>query len=110
MDTRTKIIDFEDAVALSQHRPVRWVTGSFDPLLIEHVRRLREFAVTGQLLVVVVTNPPDPLLPSQARAELVAALSIVDYVVVKQTGTSMETEDSQITSNFIQHVLERQPA
>jgi hypothetical protein len=57
------------------------VIGHFDPLLAAHARRLQELAVPGTILVVAVSDPPDPLLPAGARAELVAALAAVDYVV-----------------------------
>jgi bifunctional ADP-heptose synthase (sugar kinase/adenylyltransferase) len=90
---------------------VRWVTGHFDPLLVDHARRIHEFVTNGQMLVVVVTNPEHPLLPQRARAELVAALAGVDYVVMKAGDTpSDEPEDAQIQREFIQHVLERHAA
>lgn len=53
-----------------------------------------------QILIVVITNPPRPLLPQQARAELVAALAAVDYVVLGEA-----VDDPQITSDFIDHVI-----
>ncbi len=110
MDTRTKIVSFADAIAAVEGKPVRWVTGHFDPLLVEHARRLREFIAPGQMLIVVVANPENPLLPQRARAELVAALAGVDYVVLKEgAGVSDEPEDMQITSEFVRHVLERHP-
>ena len=34
--------------------------------------------------MVVVTDPPRPILPARARAELVAALAVVDYVVLSE--------------------------
>jgi hypothetical protein len=50
-------------------------------------------------------------LPQRARAELVAALAGVDYVVMKAGDTpSDEPEDAQIQREFIQHVLERHAA
>ena len=35
------------------------------------------------ILIVEITNPARPLLAQRARAELVAALEMVDYVVLK---------------------------
>jgi bifunctional ADP-heptose synthase (sugar kinase/adenylyltransferase) len=111
LDTRTKIIGFEEAVAIAEKQPVRWVTGHFDPLLVEHARRVREFIAVGQTLIVVVTNPEHPLLPLRARAELVAALAGVDYVVMKEgPGVADEPEDRQIAGEFIEQVLERHRA
>ncbi len=111
MDTRSKIIEFGEAVAIAADHPVRWVTGHFDPLLAEHARRIREFVTEGHKLIVVVTNPERPLLPQRARAELTAALSGVDYVVMKPGDTtSDEPEDARIQRDFIQHVLARHAA
>jgi|SRR5579863_9307217 len=84
MDTRTKIIDPQRALALVQKlraKGVRIVTGYFDVLVAEHVRRLREVKNGSGALVVVVLDPPEALLAGRARAELVAALAVVDYVV-----------------------------
>ena len=85
-----------------------WVSGHFDPLLAEHVRRLARAREPGRLLVVEVTNPAQPLLAQRARAELVAALSMVDYVVLgagQWGGAALM--DADITEHFIEHVLER---
>jgi len=88
-------------------KPVRWVTGYFDPLLAEHVRRLAQNTAPGQLLVVEIANPESPLLPQRARAELVAALSMVDYVVLGNGQPSEKILDAGVTSEFIDHVLRR---
>ncbi|MBZ5595320.1 MAG: hypothetical protein LAP39_24010 [Acidobacteriia bacterium] len=84
MDTRHKIIEPERAIALSKDlraKGVRIVTGYFDVIVAEHVRRLLEIKNGSGALVVVVLDPPDPVLSLRARAELVAALRMVDYVV-----------------------------
>ena len=86
MDTRNKIIGLEQASALVLESSInqdhlKIVTGYFDVLLAEHVRRLREIADGASRLLVVVLDPPDPVLAARARAELVAALDMVDYVV-----------------------------
>jgi bifunctional ADP-heptose synthase (sugar kinase/adenylyltransferase) len=86
MDTRTKIIEPERAGARLQElreqgRAVKVVTGYFDVLVAEHVARLREIDRTPGTLFVLVLDPPAPLLGARARAELVAALAMVDYVV-----------------------------
>jgi glycerol-3-phosphate cytidylyltransferase-like family protein len=63
--------------------------------------------VPGRLLVVEVTNPAKPLLAQRARAELVAALQMVDCVVLKNGDSAEGGEDAHITERFIQHVRNR---
>lgn len=106
MDTRNKIIDYQEALAIARDRPVRWVTGHFDPLLAAHARHVSESIQDGALVIAVVTNPADPLLPQRARAELVAALAGVDYVAMKDGDEGPE----QVTLDFVRHVLERHGA
>jgi bifunctional ADP-heptose synthase (sugar kinase/adenylyltransferase) len=84
MDTRHKIIEPQQALALVgdlRAQGVKIVTGYFDVIVADHVRRLREIKNGSGTLVVVVLDPPEPLLAARARAELVAALGMVDYVV-----------------------------
>ena len=78
MDTRSKILNAEAAP-----RACTVVTGAFDVLLAEDARELAGIRAShpGQPLLVVVLPLPGPLLPRRARAELVAALRVVDYVV-----------------------------
>lgn len=97
MDTRTKITGTSFSLS---HPNIRVVTGHFDPLLPEHARRLQSLAQPEQLLIVVITNPPSPLLPQKARAELVAALAAVDYVIIGET-----VDDAQNTTDFIDQVI-----
>jgi bifunctional ADP-heptose synthase (sugar kinase/adenylyltransferase) len=108
LDTRSKIISVQEARERLHDRPARWVSGHFDPLLAEHVRRLSRSAEAGQLLVVEVTDLAQPLLPQRARAELVAALAIVDYVVLGNGQLAAQgAGDADISERFIQHVLRR---
>jgi hypothetical protein len=78
MDTRTKILTAEAAP-----RACTVVTGAFDPLLAEDARQLAGIRAShpDRPLLVVVLPLPGELLPGRARAELVAALRVVDYVV-----------------------------
>lgn len=69
--------------------PVTVVSGYFDPLLAGHARRLAEIAAPGGFLMAVVTEPERPILPARARAELVAALAVVDYVVSAEDGAEL---------------------
>jgi len=87
-------------------RAARWISGHFDPMLAEHIRLLQKSAVPGQALVVEVTDPPAPLLSQRARAELVAALELVDYVVLSN-GSERRAEDPEVSERFVRHVLER---
>ena len=95
MDTRMKIIDFATAARLrSPGVRLKLVAGYFDVLTPDLVRRLRSLA-DGARLIAVVLDPPKPLLPAQARAELAAALSMIDYVLSPQ-GESIEKAIEQI--------------
>ena len=104
MDTRTKIIGRSELERRLGDRPARRVSGHFDPLLAGHVRRIAQAREPGHALVVEVTNPPRPLLPQRARAELVAALSMVDFVVLSESGEAL---DPDLTQRFVEHVLDR---
>lgn len=70
---------------------VVFANGCFDPLHVGHVRYLEGARREGDLLVVAVNTdssvcdlkgPGRPILPESARANLVAALRAVDYVVL----------------------------
>ena len=79
MDTRSKILTAEAAP-----RACTVVTGAFDPVLADDARELADIRAShpdGALLVMVLPIPGE-LLPQRARAELVAALRMVDYVVI----------------------------
>jgi D-glycero-beta-D-manno-heptose 1-phosphate adenylyltransferase len=72
-------------------RTVALANGCFDLLHVGHVRYLEAAAAEADRLVVAVNDDPSvaalkgvgrPILPASDRAELVAALRGVDYVVV----------------------------
>ena len=95
MDTRAKIIDLASAAGLrSQGVRLKLVAGYFDVLTPDLVRRLQSLS-DGARVIAVVLDPPKPLLPAQARAELAAALSMVDYVLSPQ-GESLEKAIEEI--------------
>ncbi|MDQ6666278.1 MAG: hypothetical protein M3Z23_18010 [Acidobacteriota bacterium] len=86
MDTRTKILTETQAVEiLNQLRlegiPLKAVTGYFDVLLASHIQALRDAANGSGKLFALVANPPNPLLTQSARAELAAAVALIDYVI-----------------------------
>jgi rfaE bifunctional protein nucleotidyltransferase chain/domain len=96
MDTRTKIMDRASAQARireehARGRSVVLANGCFDILHVGHVRYLEGAKREGDVLMVGVNSDASveklkgagrPVLPEQARAELVAALRVVDYVVI----------------------------
>ncbi len=82
LDTRIKIISPSAALEYRRQGRTAMVTGYFDPLTVEHARRLREIRDEFEGLIVALQDPADPILPAEARAELVAALRTVDYVVL----------------------------
>lgn len=72
-------------------RSVAFANGCFDLLHVGHVRYLEAARREGDRLIVAVNadrsvrglkGPGQPVLPDSARAELVAALRAVDYVVI----------------------------
>jgi rfaE bifunctional protein nucleotidyltransferase chain/domain len=77
-------------------RPVVWTNGCFDLLHVGHVRNLQAARSRGDFLVVGVNSdasvcqlkgPGRPLVPAAQRAEVLAALECVDYVVVFEERT-----------------------
>lgn len=93
---RDKFIPRSEVVALGERlrregRRIAFANGCFDLLHVGHVRFLEGAREQGDVLVVGVNSdravsslkgPGRPLLPEGARAELVAALAAVDYVVI----------------------------
>jgi hypothetical protein len=62
-------------------RPQILVIGYFDPVYAVHIARLTGIARPGTLLIAAIAQPQAPLLPWRARAEIVAALASIDYVI-----------------------------
>jgi rfaE bifunctional protein nucleotidyltransferase chain/domain len=92
----SKILSREDLQQhLAKHKRngqrVVFANGCFDTLHVGHVRYLEGARGEGDVLVVAVNNdasicslkgPGRPILPESARAQLVAGLRAVDYVVL----------------------------
>ncbi len=129
LDTREKILTQAAAVETARRlrregHPLKLATGWFDPVLAGHARRLEALQDGSAPLMVVVADPRSPILPARARAELVAALRMVDYVVLPEKGclehllkqleaveiARGEAEDEQLTRDLIRHVHTRQRA
>ena len=77
-------------------RTIAFANGCFDLLHVGHVRYLRAAAAEADVLVVAINDdrsvadlkgPGRPILPAADRAELVAALRGVDYVVMFSEAT-----------------------
>ncbi|MGH9435440.1 MAG: adenylyltransferase/cytidyltransferase family protein [Terriglobia bacterium] len=99
-----KIITRSEATALGERlrgegRTVVFANGCFDLLHVGHIRYLREAREQGDVLVVGVNSDRAvtalkgqgrPLMPEMGRAELVAALEFVDYVIVFDDLTAEE--------------------
>jgi rfaE bifunctional protein nucleotidyltransferase chain/domain len=109
LSTAGKLVDWPHlleirAQARQQGRTVVWTNGCFDLLHIGHVRTLEAARRFGDLLIVGINSdaavhqlkgPGRPLVPVGERAELLAALSCVDFVVVFDQ-TTPETVLSQL--------------
>src|SRR5437016_3256307 len=110
----TKILTLEKAVALVEHlrhegRTVVFTNGVFDILHPGHIRYLQDARREGDALVVGVNSdrsvrsikgPRRPINPENERAELVAALSSVNAVVIFD-----EDDPQQIISRLQPDVL-----
>lgn len=80
-------------------RRVVFTNGCFDILHIGHVRYLSAAKQLGDVLIVAVNSdesvrrlkPSRPVVPDHERAEIVAALSMVDYVTIFSEDTPYET-------------------
>jgi glycerol-3-phosphate cytidylyltransferase-like family protein len=86
VDTRRKILTLAAAEGL--RRPLVLVTGTFDILRAGHVRELADVRerTPGATLLAVVLPSPAAALDQRARAEMAAALRMVDYVVSADYG------------------------
>ena len=113
MDTRTKIIDAAQAARIAQ-TGATVVSGFFDPMIASHAERLATLKREGTPLLVLVATPPNAILPALARAQLVAGLSVVDYVCDAPEGIPsqihLEDEHAELLTKLIDHVHARQRA
>jgi bifunctional ADP-heptose synthase (sugar kinase/adenylyltransferase) len=83
MDTRKKILS-----AGAVPRGATVVTGTFDVIRAEDARELEAIHARNSVrpLVALVLPLSGELLPQRARAELVAGLRMVDYVLITDDG------------------------
>ena len=76
LDTRAKVMTLAQAAGLAVET---LVVGYFDPLLAGNVARL---TALGGPVTLSLLDPPDEILPAQARAELAASLACVERVIL----------------------------
>jgi D-beta-D-heptose 7-phosphate kinase/D-beta-D-heptose 1-phosphate adenosyltransferase len=96
VDTRQKIRGREDVVRDVQRRQQAGergvlTNGCFDLLHLGHVRYLQEARALGDFLILglnsdegvrLLKGPGRPLMPENERAEILAALTCIDYVTI----------------------------
>lgn len=125
-DTRKKIIGIDQARALAAEMrrrgtpPAAFVT-HLEVLRAGAIQSIEELAASAPgHLFVLLTDPESPLVPLDARAELAAALRVVDYVVPCAEGAAPalaainpgfavhdEEEDRGRTRQLTEHVRSR---
>lgn len=89
--TRTQLVPVLEQ-ARAQKQRIVFTNGCFDLMHVGHVRYLQEAKALGNLLVVGVNSDVSvrgldkgsdrPIVPEAQRAEVLAALGCVDYVVI----------------------------
>jgi glycerol-3-phosphate cytidylyltransferase-like family protein len=87
VDTRSKILSVHEALRL-RGKPLILVAGYFDVLRPEHIRDLenaRRDMAASKLLVAVLPRAGEWMSQS-SRAEMAAALRVIDYVVIAGKG------------------------
>jgi len=79
------------AMARAEGRTVVFTNGCFDLLHRGHVHTLRQAKAAGDILIVAINSdrsvksikaPQRPILPETDRLELIAAMEMVDYVIL----------------------------
>jgi D-beta-D-heptose 7-phosphate kinase/D-beta-D-heptose 1-phosphate adenosyltransferase len=94
--TQQKVLPREEIATIVQRRQqigerAVFTNGCFDLLHLGHVRYLQEARSLGDFLVLGLNSdesvrslkgPTRPLVPEQERAEILAALSCIDYVTI----------------------------
>jgi rfaE bifunctional protein nucleotidyltransferase chain/domain len=79
------------AVWLQARKTVVWTNGCFDLLHVGHIRSFRDAKALGDILIVGINSDKSvralkgdsrPIVSQEDRAELIAALEMVDYVTI----------------------------
>src|SRR5689334_8745074 len=101
-DTQQKILPRHELAAIVHHRQQAgeravFTNGCFDLLHLGHIRYLQQARSLGDFLVLGLNSdestrrlkgPARPLVPEQERAEILAALSCIDYVTIFPEATA----------------------
>jgi len=99
MNTKIKTIDtIEDSISsLKNEKKIIHCHGVFDLLHIGHIKYFQEAKSFGDILIVTITpdhyvkkGPNRPAFKENHRAEGIAALEIVDFVVINKWPTAIE--------------------
>jgi hypothetical protein len=111
MDTRSKIVDADGAREMVG-RGATVIAGYFDPLIAWHSRWLTGFKKPGRPLLVLIATPENAILPMRARAELVASMSVVDYVAefsdeLARDAIRLEPQDRELFKDLLDLVHAR---
>jgi hypothetical protein len=117
MDTRDKIVTSAGAARLAEKwraagQEVQVAAGWFDPLLAEAAQALARVKRDGARLLVLLAEPSEAILGWRARAEMVAALRLVDAVAPLgeaelEVDVDFTSDHEALRARFIEHVLER---
>jgi len=90
-----ELVSLADTLRQAGHRVVL-AHGAFDLLHLGHVRYLEEARCQGDKLIVTVTadsfvnkGPSRPVFPELLRAEMIGALSCVDWVAINHAPTAV---------------------
>ena len=104
-DTRYKIVSVESFLVHALANPdAKIVSVLLDPLYGPHVRRRGEIAAESKLLV-IVESAASPLLDARARAELAAALSMVELVTIAGAA-----ESAQLRAQLGERIIDERAA
>ena len=104
MMIENKIIERSELIPIiaglkQEGKRVVFTNGCFDLLHVGHIRYLRAAREEGDLLVLGLNSDRSmrelkgenrPLIPQEERAELLAALSMVDFIVIFDEPTPLE--------------------
>jgi rfaE bifunctional protein nucleotidyltransferase chain/domain len=102
-----KVVNWPDlliirAQAKAAGKKVVWTNGCFDLIHIGHIRNLQAASNLGDILIVGLNSdvsvnklkgPSRPIISEKDRAEVIAALACVDYVVIFDETDPMEAID-----------------
>ncbi len=105
--TPQKVLQRQELAAIVKHRQQAgeqavFTNGCFDLLHLGHVRYLQEARSLGDFLILGLNSdesvrrlkgPTRPLVPAEERAEILAALSCIDYVTIFPEPTASELID-----------------